>query len=325
MVGRPKSDVKKLQIIRNTHDALMSRAVAAYRVELAKPEGSKRRGARIICKDFETLYTQETGKDLKLSYSTLTRLASGGKSKAVSNADRAWLTKEEEKVVVSYIIEMGNRGFPLSHRRLKEHVDTICKARLPTAFPATGVGKKWTNRFAEKHSEEIKLSWSRPLEMKRGRAVNSHTNEAWFDLLGNTITKYNIKEKNTYAVDEIGIHGSLGQPERVFGAQKQGPQYQQRDGDRENITVLVTICADGTSTAPAVIFKGAAYQVKWNQENPANASYVLFNYVSNIHSQFSEGWAIQRKAGQMAKLELNGSRILTGGHLQKLRENIGLF
>jgi hypothetical protein len=65
--------------------------------------------------------------------------------------------------------------------------------------------------------------------------------------------------------------------------------------------------------------------VKWNQENPANASYVLFNYVSNIHSQFSEGWDIQRKAGQMEKLELNGSRILTGGHLQKLRENVGLF
>jgi hypothetical protein len=41
-----------------------------------------------------------------------------------------------------------------------------------------------------------------------------------------------------------------------------GPQYQQGDGDRENITVLVTICEDGESTPPAVIFKGNAYQVK---------------------------------------------------------------
>jgi hypothetical protein len=48
--------------------------------------------------------------------------------------------------------------------------------------------------------------------------------------------------------------------------------YQQRGGTRENITIIVTICADGTSTPPAVIFKGNAYQVKWGENNPLNAS-----------------------------------------------------
>jgi len=57
-----------------------------------------------------------------------------------------------------------------------------------------------------------------------------------------------------------------------MGARKAGPQYPQRGGNRENITVIVTICADGTTTPPAVIFKGQAFQVKWKQDNPANAS-----------------------------------------------------
>lgn len=70
----------------------------------------------------------------------------------------------------------------------------------------------------------------------------------------------------------MGIQAQAGERERVFGARKAAPQYQQRDGTRENITVLVTICADGTSQAPAVIFKGSAYQVKWQQNNPLNAS-----------------------------------------------------
>jgi hypothetical protein len=48
--------------------------------------------------------------------------------------------------------------------------------------------------------------------------------------------------------------------------------YQQRSGDRENITVIVTICGDGMTTPPAVIFKGEGFQVSWKQENPLNAS-----------------------------------------------------
>ena len=82
---------------------------------------------------------------------------------------------------------------------------------------------------------------------------------------------YNIKEENTYTVDEMGCQPSDGEEEHIIGSQKCGPQYQQCDSNRENITVLVNICADGTSTLPVVIYKGLAYQVKWQQDNPANA------------------------------------------------------
>jgi hypothetical protein len=272
MPGRAKSDTKKAQLGRNAHDDLMAQAVEAYRIELKKSPGPKIRGAHTICKDFEALNKQATGRYIKLSYSTLTRLVMGGKTKAKSNAERCWLTNVEIGVVIAYIGEIGNRGFPLSHKRLKEHVDTICRARLGALFPAEGVGKNWTNHFVEKHSDAIKMSWSRPLETKRGRAVNPFTKDAFYELLGDTVKKYDITEDRTWGVDEIGIQGSMGMPERVMGAHKLGPQYQQRDGDRENITVLETICADGMSIPPAVIFKGSAYQVKWVQDNPANAS-----------------------------------------------------
>src|SRR6202050_5884375 len=104
----------------------MAQAVAAYCAELKKPAGLKQRGAHIICKDFEGLNKQATGKDIKLSYSTLTCLAAGGKTKAQSNGGKSWLSDAEVEVVIAYIGEIGNRGFPLSHKRLKEHVDCIC-------------------------------------------------------------------------------------------------------------------------------------------------------------------------------------------------------
>ena len=57
-----------------------------------------------------------------------------------------------------------------------------------------------------------------------------------------------------------------------MGSRKPGPQYQQHDGIQENITVIVTVCVDGTATPPAVIFKGQGFQMKWKQDNPPDAS-----------------------------------------------------
>lgn len=81
-----------------------------------------------------------------------------------------------------------------------------------------------------------------------------------------------VDEDCIFAVDKVGIQPSGGQKEKVIGGQNGGCQYQQHDGSCENTTVLMTICADGISTALAVIFKGQVYQVKWQQDNPTNAS-----------------------------------------------------
>jgi hypothetical protein len=270
MPGRAQSATKKNREIQKEKEDWRARAVAAYKAELLKP--GKRKGCRVIAKDFMDLYKMETGRDIKLDYNFIRRGAQGGRTRAQVNAARTWLTPGETDIVIQYIVECGHRGFPLSHKRLREHVNEILRARLGVLFPEEGVGKKWTSRFVEKYSDQLKMSWATSLESKRGRAVNEHTLKAWFDLVEDVTTKYNIVKENTYGTDEIGTNPRDGERERVMGGHNLGPQYQQRDGTRENITVIVTICADGTSTPPAVIFKGQAYQVHWKQDNPINAS-----------------------------------------------------
>lgn len=272
MVGRALSETKKKQIISEAREHLRARALEAYRAELAKPAGKKRRGARQVAADYVALYKQETGRSINLDYSWLCRKVVGGRTRVESNASRSWLTKEETDVVINYTIESAARGFPLSHRRLMEHVNQILQARLGDAFPNTGVGKKWSHRFVEKYSDRLRTSWSTPLESKRGRAVNEHTVKLFYNIIEELSNKYDIEPQNIYGADEIGTNPFSGERERVIGGKGAGPHYQQRDGNRENITVIVTICADGTSTPPAVIFKGQAFQVKWKQDNPANAS-----------------------------------------------------
>ncbi|KIJ42700.1 hypothetical protein M422DRAFT_137261, partial [Sphaerobolus stellatus SS14] len=48
-------------------------------------------------------------------------------------------------------------------------------------------------------------------------------------------------------------------------------QFQQGSGDRENITVIVTICTDGTALQPTIIFKGQNHMKKWANDNVSNA------------------------------------------------------
>ena len=146
MGGRAKSIVAKDAFTKRQHDALMSCAVVAYLAELEKPYHGCC-GLHTICRDFEQLHLNKMGLFIPLSFATLSRLADGGHTREEANSHRHWLTTIEEDLIVSFVIEMGAHGFPLSHCCIKEHVNRIAHARLGDKFPPQGAGKNWTACF----------------------------------------------------------------------------------------------------------------------------------------------------------------------------------
>lgn len=270
MVGKAKSEELKRRIDREEVDGLMDRAIKMYLNEQQAQGSEKKMGYRKVCEKVEEDHRKETGRTVKLNHNTLANRVKGGKSLSQFNAEKAWLTETETKVVIDYTLECADRGFPLSHRRLKEHVDSILHARLGEEFPETGVGQNWTQRFVTAHHDDLKSAWARQLDSARGRAVNATNHEEWFNLLGKTIE--DVEDECIWAADESGFQTSGAVRERVIGRAGESTQYQQRDGNRENITVIVTIGADGTSIPPAVIFKGNSYLPEWKQDNPLEAS-----------------------------------------------------
>lgn len=109
------------------------------------------------------------------------------------------------------------------------------------------------------------------MEAKCGCAVNKNTNKAWFNLQQGTVTKHGIKLDCIWAADETGFQPGTAVKEHVFGAANQKIQHQQHDGNRENITIMVAICTDGSSIAPTVIYKGQSFSTNWHQNNELNA------------------------------------------------------
>jgi len=193
MGGQPRSVAAKDLSYKRVHDVLMACAVQAYLAELDKPYRGHH-GLRTICKDFEQLYLEEKGIHIPLSFATLGRLADGGHNWEEANEHCRWLAPIEEDIIATFCIEMGARGFPLSHHRLKKHVDRIARAWLgSTKFPDKGVGKNWMARFILRLSDRLKMADSRPLEDKRGRAVNPHADTHYWGELGRSFEKYKFK------------------------------------------------------------------------------------------------------------------------------------
>ncbi|KAL0058805.1 hypothetical protein AAF712_014488 [Marasmius tenuissimus] len=75
-----------------------------------------------------------------------------------------------------------------------------------------------------------------------------------------------------YSANESGFMENDGIKIHIIGSSSKKMQHKQGGGSRENTTVIVTICADGTALTPTVIFKGTHFKVNWDQENPTNAS-----------------------------------------------------
>ena len=137
------------------------------------------------------------------------------------------------------------------------------------------------------------------------------------------IEKYNIKLHNIYGTDEVGIQAQGGGEHKyIFDAHKKAAPYQQHARTQDNITVIVMICTDGTSTPPAAIFKGSAYQVKWGENNPLNALYVTSAFIIYIAIANPRlGLATRRKARPMVKLVPPGWRFSKNKHKRRQMES----
>ncbi|KAJ6563093.1 hypothetical protein DFH09DRAFT_920423 [Mycena vulgaris] len=70
-----------------------------------------------------------------------------------------------------------------------------------------------------------------------------------------------------YGMDESGFPPSDQGRQRVVGRRGTKTQHKSGSANRENVTVLVTICADETTLKPTIIFKGHIFLQKWGQDN----------------------------------------------------------
>lgn len=138
------------------------------------------------------------------------------------------------------------------------------------------MGESWPKRFLKRHPD-LKMKKTVGLEKARAKALNQTVVNEFFDMLADLITEYRILPENIYNMDEKGIQLGIGAKITAMIDRDQKAVYSIEDGNRELVTVIEAICADGSVLHPSVIFQGQRRNLEWGRNNPCNARFVVLS------------------------------------------------
>lgn len=176
------------------------------------------------------------------------------------------LNNTQEKQLLQYIEKLCTRGLPPTREMIRNFAAEIAHQEP---------GKHWVDRFVERHQIDLISRWTSGIDNKRHKADSAFKYALYFKLLDDKIKQYNIAPSNIYNMDEKGfLIGVVSKMKRVFSRRQYdqgGVKQVLQDGNREWITTIACICADGSSLNPALIYQAASGKIQdgWLQDfNP---------------------------------------------------------
>ena len=123
------------------------------------------------------------------------------------------------------------------------------------------LGKHWHLSFFRRHPE-VKSIRSTGIDFLRINGASRANTQEFFDRLDDPQLAEVLLE-DTYNVDEIGTMIGLRDNPLVIGPSSVRKIYTMDPGNREWVTILECVSADGRVLPPLVIFKGVNVQQQW--------------------------------------------------------------
>ena len=143
------------------------------------------------------------------------------------------------------------------------------------------MGYSWFCWFKSCHPKNLDTSYA--------AAVNPTIIEHYYKLLEATLLEYRFIPSEIYSFNESGFpFGGDRIHEHVYGRES-GIQHKQGEGNKENVSTMITICAGGTYTTPTAIFKGKNYNSAW-AEADSTLHLQVRHWQSNSFSISDKGW-----------------------------------
>jgi DDE superfamily endonuclease/Tc5 transposase DNA-binding domain len=259
-----------------------------------------------------------TARKYQVERTTLAKRFRGetGTIRDATSYTRKQLTDTQEETLIEYVNKLNDRGFPPTPQILKNIAESIAHTTL---------GPNWVARFCKRHRTRLASVYLRTIDHKRKLADNSQHFQHFFDLvciffayisyansilyqLQEKLEKYNIQAHNVYNVDEkgflIGFSRTKKRVVSIEGLKSKRVAGASQDGNREFITLIASICADGSHLPPALIYQGESYDLQdtWLDEFDHSAHHAFFAWSKNGWSDDTLGldW-LQRVFDQSTK------------------------
>jgi hypothetical protein len=263
----------------------------------------------------EKINITKVAKKYGLSRSTLSRRfrSKTGSIKAQYENQR-FLTNQQSKILNDYIDMLTRRGLPPTKLMIKN---------FATEITGKKPGKNWVARWLQQQSGRLVIKNSSGLDSDRKKAEKKERYELYLKLIKEKIDFYNLQPSQIYNMDEKGfLIGLLQKGHRVFSkaAYEQGYKQFLQDGNREWITTVACICADGTALPPALIYaaKSGNLQDSWLQdfeaEKAENRCYFGASETGWTNNEFGLEWLRIFDQETKAKASRGWRLLIMDGH-----------
>jgi len=196
------------------------------------------------------------------------------------------LTKAEETTLIDWLKYLALTGHALNKRTICPKIRAILAAKGKHVDPKHP-SKSWIRRFINRHLPDLKLGRGSGLDPKRARAFNFEKVHEHFKIFTELLDKHNIPWRNVYNMDEKGIQmggGRKGRRTKFFYSADDKMKYRIQSDDLQLVTVLDSVCADGTSEiGPGFVFPGSTMHQQWFDEPGPKYMCVIDFQACNIY------------------------------------------
>jgi hypothetical protein len=174
---------------------------------------------------------------------TLARRHQGASISCAAKAENQQaLHPQQEQELLRYIERLTRQGLPPTRSMIRRFASEIAKKEL---------GVHWVDRFVTRYKVELISQWATGIDRSRHQADSQSKYSPYFELLRSKLNQYNIEPRHTYNMDEKGFMlGVLTRSKRIFSKRlyEEGKiKAHNQDGNREWITLVACICADGSA------------------------------------------------------------------------------
>ena len=167
---------------------------------------------------------------------------------------KPYLTKEEEKELVDFLITCSKMGYGKTRSEVLKIVEAAVQKK---GIKSEGnISQGWWNRFRERWPQ-LSLRKGDSFPIVREQMTCREVFESYFSLLKETLEKYDLMDKpsQVYNCDESGMPLEHKQPKTL--ALKGTKKVRQcTSGNKTQITVLGCVSAAGQVMPPMVVFSG---------------------------------------------------------------------
>ncbi|KAK5787481.1 hypothetical protein VI817_009978 [Penicillium citrinum] len=218
-------------------------------------------------KNKEISSIREAARCFDVPRATLQDRLRGYQFRHEARANSHKLTQYEEESLIEWILSMDLRGNPPRPSMAKDMANLLLASR--GTIPSPTVGINWVSTFIKCHKDMIASRFSRRYDYQRAQCEDPTVIREWFDSVQRVIVQYGIADEDIFNFDETGFAMGLTATAKIITrAEYCGKRSMLQPGNREWVTVIESICAQGWALPLYIIFKGKVFIESWFNDLP---------------------------------------------------------